>query len=166
MLPNEFQHLNELGAGRSGPRIGDLAAMLRVMTPLNGSLPNAEVGRRQLLADLCRFIGVKVGTLPGETLEGIATPAPISSNANATAQPAASGTHSNPGDTDPAGISTDDLSPRQEQTLRHLLAGDSEKQVAHKLELSKHTVHVYVKAIYRRFGVSSRAELLAKHLKK
>jgi len=56
------------------------------------------------------------------------------------------------------------LPRRQDQTLQHLLDGDSEKQVARKLSLSKHTVHVYVKALYRRYGVSSRAELLAKHL--
>lgn len=53
------------------------------------------------------------------------------------------------------------LSPRQQQTLRHLLAGDSEKQIAHKFLRSPHTVHSYVKAIYRNFNVSSRAELLA-----
>ena len=57
------------------------------------------------------------------------------------------------------------LSPRQRQTLRRSLAGDLEKQVAAaKLGLSRHTVHVYVKAIYRHFGVSSRGELLAKCL--
>ena len=56
------------------------------------------------------------------------------------------------------------LPRRQDQTLQHLLRGDSEKQVAQKLSLSKHTVHVYVKALYRRYGVSSRAELLARHL--
>jgi DNA-binding CsgD family transcriptional regulator len=53
------------------------------------------------------------------------------------------------------------LSPRQRQTLQHLLAGDAEKQIAAKLRLSPNTVHHYVKALYRRFGVSSRAELLA-----
>jgi DNA-binding CsgD family transcriptional regulator len=53
------------------------------------------------------------------------------------------------------------LSPRMEQTLRTLLSGDSEKQVAARLGLSHHTVHVYVKAIYRKYGVSSRGELLA-----
>jgi DNA-binding CsgD family transcriptional regulator len=57
------------------------------------------------------------------------------------------------------------LSPRQQQTLRHLLAGDSEKQIAGKLSLSRHTVHVYVKGLYRRFGASSRAELLARWVK-
>jgi DNA-binding CsgD family transcriptional regulator len=54
------------------------------------------------------------------------------------------------------------LSPRMEQTLRSLLSGDSEKQVAMKLGLSPHTVHVYVKALYKHFNVSSRGELLAR----
>ena len=54
------------------------------------------------------------------------------------------------------------LSPRLRQTLERLLAGDSEKQIARHLGLSPHTVHVYVKALYRGFGVSSRGELLAR----
>ena len=53
------------------------------------------------------------------------------------------------------------LPPRLSQTLNELLAGSSEKQIAHKLELSRHTVHNYVKALHQRFGVSSRGELLA-----
>jgi DNA-binding CsgD family transcriptional regulator len=56
------------------------------------------------------------------------------------------------------------LSPRQKQTLRLLLGGDAEKQIAIKLSLSRHTVHEHVKAIYRSIGVSSRGELLAKFL--
>ena len=54
------------------------------------------------------------------------------------------------------------LSPRLRQTLHRLLVGDSEKQVARHLALSKHTVHVYVKALYREYNVNSRGELLAK----
>jgi DNA-binding NarL/FixJ family response regulator len=57
------------------------------------------------------------------------------------------------------------LSPRVRQTLAGLLAGDSEKQIARRLELSPHTVHVYVKALYRGFAVSSRGELLAKFVR-
>ncbi len=53
------------------------------------------------------------------------------------------------------------LSPRMLQTLELLLGGDAEKEVAYKLGVSPHTVHVYVKALYRSFGVNSRAELLA-----
>lgn len=54
-----------------------------------------------------------------------------------------------------------DLSPRQKQTLELLLRGDSEKQIAYKLGISRHTVHVYVKDLYKRFDVNSRGELLA-----
>src|SRR5439155_5415537 len=53
------------------------------------------------------------------------------------------------------------LSRRLLQTLALLLEGDAEKQVACKLGLSPNTVHVYVKALYRRFAVNSRGELLA-----
>jgi DNA-binding CsgD family transcriptional regulator len=53
------------------------------------------------------------------------------------------------------------LSPRLRQTLECLMTGDSEKQVALRLGLSRHTVHEYVSALYRRLGVNSRAELMA-----
>ncbi len=52
----------------------------------------------------------------------------------------------------------DSLTPRQQQTLRCLLSGDSEKQIANKLARSPHTVHTHVKSIYRNLGVSSRGE--------
>jgi DNA-binding CsgD family transcriptional regulator len=55
----------------------------------------------------------------------------------------------------------DSLTPRQQQTLRYLLSGDSEKQIANKLARSPHTVHTHVKGIYRNLGVSSRGELLS-----
>jgi DNA-binding CsgD family transcriptional regulator len=58
-----------------------------------------------------------------------------------------------------------DLSPRERQTLACLLEGDSEKQVAARLVLSRATVHEYVTSLYRHFGVSSRAELLARFLR-
>ncbi len=54
------------------------------------------------------------------------------------------------------------LAPRQRQTLELLLDGKSEKEIALRLAISRHTVHVYVKLLYKRFGVSSRAELLAR----
>ncbi len=47
------------------------------------------------------------------------------------------------------------------ETLRYLLEGDSEKQVAVRMGLSRHTVHEYVTELYRRLGVSSRPELMA-----
>lgn len=57
------------------------------------------------------------------------------------------------------------LSPRKRQTLQRLLAGDSEKQIAKHLSVSPHTVHVYVKALYKGFDVQSRGELLAKFVR-
>jgi DNA-binding CsgD family transcriptional regulator len=42
-----------------------------------------------------------------------------------------------------------------------LLEGDSEKQVAARLGISPVSVHDYVKALYRYFGVNSRGELMA-----
>jgi DNA-binding NarL/FixJ family response regulator len=56
------------------------------------------------------------------------------------------------------------LPERQQQTLAGLLAGDSEKQIAHRLQLSPHTVHDYVKRLHRALGVSSRGELLSKFI--
>jgi DNA-binding CsgD family transcriptional regulator len=57
------------------------------------------------------------------------------------------------------------LSEQLPRRLREVLAGFarglSEKQIADELALSTHTVHDYVKALYRRLGVSSRGELLA-----
>lgn len=59
-----------------------------------------------------------------------------------------------------------DLSPRLRQTLASLLEGDSEKQMAARLGLSPATTHQYVTALYRRFGVQSRAQLLAHALRR
>jgi two-component system, NarL family, nitrate/nitrite response regulator NarP len=53
------------------------------------------------------------------------------------------------------------LSRRRQEVLRALLRGLSEKQVASLLRLSKNTVHVHVKALYRQFRVCARCELLA-----
>jgi len=61
-----------------------------------------------------------------------------------------------------AGNPHQDLPPRLSQTLTELLSGKSEKEIAARLELSRHTIHNYVKALHQRFEVSSRGELLAK----
>jgi DNA-binding CsgD family transcriptional regulator len=58
------------------------------------------------------------------------------------------------------------LSPRLRQTLGCLLEGDSEKQAAARLNLSHATTHQYVTSLYRRFGVQSRAQLLAYVMKR
>ncbi len=54
-----------------------------------------------------------------------------------------------------------ELTDRRKDVLRGLLAGDSEKQIAFALDLSRATVHEHVLAVYKHFGVSSRGELLA-----
>jgi DNA-binding NarL/FixJ family response regulator len=59
-----------------------------------------------------------------------------------------------------------DLSPRLQQTLDALMTGASEKQLADQFGISRHTVHQYVKVLFRRFGVTSRAELMAKLLRR
>lgn len=58
------------------------------------------------------------------------------------------------------------LPPRVRQVLTCLLEGDSDKQVAVRLRISPHTVNQYVKTIFTRFGVTTRAELLARWIKR
>jgi DNA-binding CsgD family transcriptional regulator len=58
------------------------------------------------------------------------------------------------------------LPPRVRDVLRCVLDGDSDKQVAARLGISGHTVNQYTKAIHRHFGVSSRAELLARWIRR
>lgn len=53
------------------------------------------------------------------------------------------------------------LNPIEQRIVHLLVRGLTEKQVASQLKLSPHTVHSYVKQIYSRLGISSRAELAA-----
>jgi DNA-binding CsgD family transcriptional regulator len=72
----------------------------------------------------------------------------------------------------PVLVSADDsfsptrLPPRVRETLSCLLDGDSEKQAAARMALSRETVHQYVKTLYRHYRVASRAELLARVLRR
>jgi DNA-binding NarL/FixJ family response regulator len=59
-----------------------------------------------------------------------------------------------------------DLPPRVRAVLRCLLEGDSDKQIAARLRISRYTVNQYTKAVYRHFGVSSRSELLARWVRR
>jgi DNA-binding CsgD family transcriptional regulator len=63
------------------------------------------------------------------------------------------------------GAASRPLSPRLRQTLDLILSGRSEKQIAEECGLAKSTVNEYVAALYRRYGVSSRAELMAPFLR-
>jgi DNA-binding CsgD family transcriptional regulator len=53
------------------------------------------------------------------------------------------------------------LSEAQKRVLDLLLDGKSEKEVAGRLDISRHTVHNHVKEIYKKMAVNSRPELLA-----
>jgi|APLak6261667961_1056064.scaffolds.fasta_scaffold00560_1 DNA-binding CsgD family transcriptional regulator len=53
------------------------------------------------------------------------------------------------------------LTPTERKVLHLLLAGLPEKLIAGQLERSYHTVHEHVSSIYRKFGVSHRAALMA-----
>lgn len=59
-----------------------------------------------------------------------------------------------------------DLSPRVREVLRCLLEGDGDKQIAARLGISRHTVNVHTRVIFRHFGVQSRAELLARWVRR
>ncbi|MBN9521333.1 helix-turn-helix transcriptional regulator [bacterium] len=59
-----------------------------------------------------------------------------------------------------------DLPPRGRQVLRCLLEGDSDKDVANRLGLTRNTVNQYAKVIFALFGVRSRAELLARWVRR
>jgi DNA-binding NarL/FixJ family response regulator len=52
------------------------------------------------------------------------------------------------------------LSPRERQVIEHLAGGMTNREIAHALELSPHTVKNYLFRIFDKLGVSSRTELL------
>jgi len=58
------------------------------------------------------------------------------------------------------------LTKRQREALEMLLAGLTEKQAAAGMGISVPTVHEYVQAIYKHFGVHSRGELAAHFLRR
>ena len=53
------------------------------------------------------------------------------------------------------------LPPRARQTLSLLKSGKSEREIAEILDISPHTVHDYIKGIYKHYKVASSRELLA-----
>ena len=168
----------------NGFRRVEMSAILSVLKPLDASSRTTTDRKRRLIASVCRLIGDELNLNVRRDPGCVSIPdAPHRrSNGRAPAPPANQGRtpdSSRDGDGDGDAARDGDaapphlllqlekandgaLSPRLEQTLQSLLSGDSEKQVAHKLGLSRHTVHVYVKKLYRRYGVSSRGELLAK----
>jgi DNA-binding CsgD family transcriptional regulator len=59
-----------------------------------------------------------------------------------------------------------DLPPRVRAVLRCLLEGDSDKQIAARLGITRYTVNHYTKMVYLHFGASTRAELLARWVRR
>jgi DNA-binding CsgD family transcriptional regulator len=53
------------------------------------------------------------------------------------------------------------LSHRESQVLEGIFGGADELEIAGRHQLSAHTVHTYTLRLYRKAGVSSRAQLLA-----
>jgi DNA-binding CsgD family transcriptional regulator len=130
-------------------RVGTLRTAAGILRATDGAPPDSSsrmAHQRRLVADLCRMLDPQPGagahgrgnrgTNGKENRRGHSADRPL---------PAAAGR----------------LSPRMGQTLERLLAGDSEKEIAARFGRSRHTVHVYVKKLYQRFGVSSRGELFA-----
>ena len=115
--------------------------MLSVYQKFSNRQPPPVLRQRQLVADLCRLIAAQLG------------------------QPTRSRSRGGVSGPSQALLEQLGLSARLRQTLEGLLAGEAEKQIAYRLKLSPHTVHVYVKGLYRHFGVSSRGELLARFVR-
>jgi DNA-binding NarL/FixJ family response regulator len=56
------------------------------------------------------------------------------------------------------------LSPRETELLTLLVKGYSNKEIAGKLSLTLETIHSYLKSVYRKMHVRSRAEAAAKYM--
>jgi DNA-binding CsgD family transcriptional regulator len=56
------------------------------------------------------------------------------------------------------------LSPRERETLAGLLRGGSDKEIAAELGIRRSTVNKHVMAVFRGYGVTSRAQLIARLL--
>jgi DNA-binding CsgD family transcriptional regulator len=53
------------------------------------------------------------------------------------------------------------LTPAERRVLLALLDGQTEKEIAQRLDQSPNTTHFHVKSIYAKFGVRNRATLTA-----
>jgi DNA-binding NarL/FixJ family response regulator len=60
-----------------------------------------------------------------------------------------------------AGDGSEELSTREREVLRHLVAGASNKQIAAQLDLSENTIKTYISRIFTKLDVQSRSEAVA-----
>ena len=134
------------------------AVVIPQITELPGTVADVASGdkfgdtsgdvRRLVLADYCRLIAFRLSG-------GVSTTIPPNQGGH-------DETVTLPAEANAINFPLPNLTPRQRQTLDRLLAGDSEKQIARKLNLSIHTAHDHVKRLYKAFAVNSRGELLAR----
>ena len=127
-----------LRAGNVHHRLASIARTMdgRGITLLHLHRPRGEQDFSARERTLLEFFHRELGPLVGRALVSAAEPTPLS------------------------------LAPRLRQTLACLAQGDTEKQVAARLGVSVATAHQYVTALYRRFGVNSRGQLLAHVMKR
>lgn len=138
------------------PLPGDVGLMFREPTP---APQNTRDSRRRLVAEFCRFLaGPIVCDLNGRGTGDQDAAGRANQRRPPSRKPGADVAAGHR----PIPPADGQLSRRLAQTLELLLSGDGEKQIAAKLGLSRHTVHVYVKSLYKHFEVCSRAELLAR----
>ncbi len=52
------------------------------------------------------------------------------------------------------------LSPRQAEIVKHLLRGESDKQIARALEISVPTVRTHMGRLFQKFDLNDRVELV------
>ena len=63
-------------------------------------------------------------------------------------------------------VLADLLTPREMEVLKAMGEGGSNKQIARQLDISLHTVKFYVEAVFRKLDAHSRAEAVAKGLRR
>jgi two-component system NarL family response regulator len=63
-------------------------------------------------------------------------------------------------------LSHPELSARESQVLRQMAAGDSNKEIGQKLNITEHTVKAHVKAILLKLGAVGRTEAIAIAMKR
>lgn len=59
-------------------------------------------------------------------------------------------------------VQLDVLTARERQILSRIGTGDTIRQIAEEINISHHTVHTYVKSIYKKLDISSRAQAAQK----
>ena len=159
------------------PTLAELRALFRLLGDLRELAHDRLAWRQRMVTGLCGLLGAKQGTVLG--LDGFHPNGEmrlIDAVHGGWANPTAAAIWENQlrsGEfrNDSLLIEAQNtpepkLSRREGEVLARLLKGESVKEAAGHLHLSARTVEDYVKALYRKHGVHSRGELLARFVKK